>query len=954
MASPILPLPQFVSRFRLLVSLTLLASPLFASAQVYQATRIPSAIDNGERAALAGSQPPAARAENDRGALASNTTLNGIKLVFSRSAAQQAALDALIAAQQNPASPQYHQWLTPAQFGAQFGLPDADIAKIQSWLQSEGFTVDSISPSKTEITFSGTASLFAATFGAELHNYTANGETHFAPSADLSIPAALSAAVLSVRNVSSFHPKSHVIFKAPVAASTLRPDFTSSQTGSHFMTPKDVATIYDINAAYNAGYTGAGQSIAVLGQSQVALTDISNFQTAAGLPVKLPIPVLVPGSGAAYTSASDEAESDLDLEYSGAIAKGATVYFVYTGSNTNYDVFSAAEYAIQTRIAPIITLSYGDCEPDTSTSEVSTINQYLAQATAQGQTFINSSGDTGSTACYGFTNLPTATQESVAVSFPASSQYALSLGGTEFPAADVATTASNYWTAANGSDVIGSALSYIPEMVWNDDSSSTGLSSGGGGISTLTARPSWQTGVTGIPSGSYRLVPDISLDSSPNNAGYLYCSSAGYSTTGVNGSCSNGFRDSSNVSLTVAGGTSFAAPIFAGMLAIIEQRVGGSGLGLVNPTLYTLAANAGTYSTAFHDITSGSNECLAGSAYCTSAGAAVYTATTGYDEATGLGSIDLYNLMNSWASVISSPTLIASTTTLTAASSAPALGANDTITITIASGTTSVTSTPTGTVTLTVDGTAISPALTLTNGSATYTFSSSTAGTHVISATYSGSSIYNSSTGSTTLSIAASGTFTVAAAGNLTITDGNSGTTTVTVTPSGTYAGTVSWSISANPSAGLSNACYQLPNTTVTANTAASSTLTLYTSSTACAALAQKSTGYRSLSTAKSALVKPSLPANPAQSPTAFVFAGLLAALVLGRKNRRLRLVASLLLLGTLGIFLSGCSDNSGGSTSTTTNSNFATKGTYNLTIVGTDTTTSTITANTTITLTID
>jgi subtilase family serine protease len=113
---------------------------------------------------------------------------------------------------------------------------------------------------------------------------------------------------------------------------------------------------------------------------------------------------------------------------------------------------------------------------------------------------------------------------------------------------------------------------HIPEQVWNDDLSSSGLSSGGSGVSTLTARPSWQTGVTGIPSGSFRLVPDISLDASPNNAGYLICSSDS-TATGITGSCSNGFRDSSDVYLTVAGGTSFDAPIFSSMLAIVNQKL---------------------------------------------------------------------------------------------------------------------------------------------------------------------------------------------------------------------------------------------------------------------------------------------------------------------------------------------------------------------------------------------
>jgi subtilase family serine protease len=308
-------------------------------------------------------------------------------------------------------------------------------------------------------------------------------------------------------------------------------------------------------------------------------------------------------------SSGDESESDLDLEYSGGIARGASIFFVYVGNNSNYSVWDSINYAVDNQVAPVISTSYGDCETDLGSANYSTLNSVLAQAAAQGQTVIAAAGDSGSTDCYGYTNLTTSQQEALAVDFPASSQYVTGMGGTEFPSADVSSSNTTYWDSASGSDVISSALSYIPEQVWNDDSSSNGLSSGGGGVSTLTARPSWQTGVPGIPSGGYRLVPDISLDASPNNAGYLFCSSDS-GATGITGSCSNGFRDSNDQYLTVAGGTSFDAPIFAGMLAIINQKLNSTGQGVVNGTLYTLASDATTYAQAFHDITSGSHHRL--------------------------------------------------------------------------------------------------------------------------------------------------------------------------------------------------------------------------------------------------------------------------------------------------------------------------------------------------------
>jgi hypothetical protein len=306
-------------------------------------------------------------------------------------------------------------------------------------------------------------------------------------------------------------------------------------------------------------------------------------------------------------------------------------------------------------------------------------------------------------------------------------------------------------------------------VVWNDDSSTEGIAAGGGGVSTITPRPTWQAGVTGIPSGSYRLVPDISLDASAENAPYLICSSDS-AWTGVTGSCSHGFRDSNDEYLTVAGGTSFGAPIFAGMVAIINGKLNSTGQGVVNSSLYTLAAESSNYvsntvitspTAIFNNITSGSNECTAGSQYCSSAGESECPAAPGYNEASGLGSINFYNLLMAWPTP-SSPTLTASTTTLAAQTTTPTAGAGDTITITVASASSSSTATPIGTLTIVVDGTTQTSSLGLTNGSATYTFSSMTIGSHVIVANYSGNSTYSSSSGSLTVNVIASSVITPA------------------------------------------------------------------------------------------------------------------------------------------------------------------------------------------------
>jgi len=918
---------------------TMLLSATVLVAQT-QATRIATEIDNSARITISGTHPSMASMSNDAGSVPSATRLQGIHIIFRRSVAQEAVLQALIAAQQDPASPWYHKWLTPTQFASQFGVAESDIQKVITWLEQQGFSVNSVSHSKNGISFSGTAGQVSGAFGAELHYYDIDGHKYYAPSKDISVPAVLSSVVMSVTNLSSIRPKAHV---------KLRPKFTSSQSGDHYLTPNDVATIYDINAAYTAGYTGVGQTIVIVGQSSISVADIENFQKAAGLTVKDPTLVLVPNSGSATVSSGDEAESDLDLEYSGGIARGATILFVYVGNNSNYSVWDSINYAVDNQIAPIISTSYGDCETDLGSANYSTLNAVLEQAAAQGQSVVAAAGDNGSTDCYGYTNLTTSQQEALAVDFPASSQYVTGMGGTEFPAGDVSSSNTTYWESASGSDVISSALSYIPEQVWNDDSSSNGLSSGGGGVSALTSRPSWQIGVTGIPSGSYRLVPDVSLDASPNNAGYLICSSDS-SATGISGSCSNGFRDSNDQYLTVAGGTSFDAPMFAGMIAIINQKVNASGQGVVNSTLYKLASDSSTYVSAFHDINSGSNQCTAGSSYCSTSGEADYPATAGYDEASGLGSIDFYNLLLAWPTTTSSA-LDASTVSFSATTTTPAAGATDTVTITVASGSRSVTTTPTGALTILVDGTTETSSLALSSGSATYSFSSSTAGSHIIKASYSGDSIFAASTGTLVLTVGGSSssgeTFTIAAT-NVTVSAGSAGTSTITVTPKNGYTGTIEWTIAS--SASISNACYLISNTTVSSTSAVTASLTIDTSSSACSSSSMKGTNGKRMLLRGSSIIPndndPPVPGGVIAAHATTVVEGLLFALILAYCPPKHHSVAGVLLILLCGLALAGCASSSSSSN--------AAKGTYSLTITGTDTATASITASTTMMLTID
>jgi hypothetical protein len=920
--------------------------------------RITSQIDNASRVALTGSQPPRARAEDDMGAVPATLPLHGISLFFSRSPAQQIALDALVAAQQDPASSLYHRWITPDQYAAQFGVADADLAAAKAWLEQQGFSVDSISRSHNRIVFSGTAAQVATAFGAPLHYYLTPStafeaaKTHFAPSADLTLPAALASSVLAVGNLSDFHLVPHILRSSPGA----QPRFTSSQTGNHYLTPGDIATIYDITPAYNSGFTGSNQSIAVIGQSAVNLSDIANFQSAVGIAGKTPVTVLVPNSGSSEVYADgDEAESDLDLEYSSTIAKGAQVYFVYTGSSNSYGAFDAIVYAVDERVAPIISSSYGDCEPDLGSSGYSQYNASLEQAAAQGQTVVSAAGDNGSTDCYGDFKKNAAENEQLAVDFPGSSQYVTAVGGTEFPSADIASGNNTYFDTQSTADIVSSAKSYIPEMVWNDDVAESSLSAGGGGASIYTSQPSWQTGTIGgvaIASTGHRMVPDIALTASPVNAPFAFCTSdATFWSSSQKASCNDGLRDSSSQVLTTGGGTSFEAPTVSALVAIINQAKSSTGQGVINSTLYSIAATS-AYATAFHDISSGGNQCLAGSSYCTSPGTTDYPATTGYDEASGLGSIDFDNLLNAWPNSGSS-SLISTSTTLTAATTIPAAGATDAITVTVAPLATSA-SVPSGTVALSVDG-GTATSLPLTAGVATYSFSSTTNGAHVLTATYSGDTTFASSTGSITLNvggtITTSASFIVVASIPASVATGSSTAGTITITPNGGFTGSVSLTYSAST---LTYGCVVIGSTplSITGTTSATSTYTIYTSSTSCSAAAARP-GSGSLS-------RNSTPTPPRQSPWKRLpipasLAGAVLLLTLRRRSRRLGsklLSASLaiLLAATLSLSalsLTGC----GSSSSTAAPVNITPAGTYTITFTATSGST-VISTNVTLTVT--
>ncbi len=398
------------------------------------------------------------------------------------SAPQQADLDQLLADQQNPSSPNYRKWLTPEEFGDRFGLNNSDISKISAWLTMQGLEVKTVGRANNWISFDGAADKVGRALHASIHRYRTGGADHYANAGDVSVPEALADVAAGFLGLDDFQPQSALRGFQP-----LGPDYTSA-TGRHYLAPQDFSTIYNL-APLAQGYDGSGQSIAVVGQSAILLSDIRTFRTRFGLPANDP-KILTYSTDPGFTG--DQLEGNLDVEWAGALAPKATIYYVYGQS-----AFSAAIAAISANLAPVISISYGACEINVGVAAARGIFQ---QANAQGITVINSSGDSGAAGC-DIQELEPFASRGRYVAFPADIPEVTGVGGTQFNEGT-----GTYWSSTN-STVLGSALSYIPEISWNE-SDQFGLGSSGGGASVFIGKPAWQSG-PGVPNDNARECRDI-------------------------------------------------------------------------------------------------------------------------------------------------------------------------------------------------------------------------------------------------------------------------------------------------------------------------------------------------------------------------------------------------------------------------------------------------------------
>jgi pseudomonalisin len=594
----------------MLVTLCLLRPGLLVVAQIAEGQkalsvqphdRITDYIDDERRIVLHGNRHPLATAAHDTGAVSDDYRMERMILTLKPDASQQAALELLIAAQNDPASPQYHQWLTPKQYGQRFGVSENDLEQIVDWLGTHGLDLLEIGPSRSSVVFSGVATQVEEAFHTQIHGYQIAGELHHANAQDPEIPEALSDVVAGVVSLHDFRSEPmHTELQQPVT------EFSAGNT--HYMAPADFATIYDVAPLYLQGIDGSGQSIAIVGRSNINISDVRQFRSTFGLPANDP-QIIVNGKNPGILSSGEESEADLDVEWSGAVAKKATIKFVVSAStNTSDGTFLSAQYIVNHNLAPVMSMSFGLCEAALGASGNSFINSLWQQAAAQGISVFVSSGDSGAAGCDSAS--ATRATHGRAVNGLCSSPYSVCVGGTQFSDSSY----SLYWAPSNAG-TMGSALSYIPEAAWNA-SGASGLWAGGGGVSTLYAKPTWQNGL-GVPADGKRDVPDVSLSAAVHD-GYLI------------------FMNGDNL---VSGGTSAASPSFAGLMALVVESRGGR-QGNANTALYSLANNQRSGGAAvFHDIKTGNNSVP---------GVTGFSAVAGYDQATGLGSVDANVLVNHW------------------------------------------------------------------------------------------------------------------------------------------------------------------------------------------------------------------------------------------------------------------------------------------------------------------
>jgi subtilase family serine protease len=648
-------MPSFLTSVLLVVTAAVTSSGLYGQA----VNRIAGDINPAEMVALPNHHPQWARQENSTGVLPAAIPLEQLTLILARSPQQEEALKIFMEEQQDRASPNYHHWLTPVEMGERFGLSEPDLTALSGWLRSQGLHVNWISPSRTFLRFGGAAGDVGQAFHTALRTYRtidAQGKVveRMSVASDPMIPLALQPAIKAVHGLYTI--EDHPFHSARTMRSD-GPEITTTN-GDHVIAPGDFATIYDANIdVYNAN------SIGIVGESRTDFADLNNFRTLTDVSFPNPSEIVPTAYGAidpgpaltappaAGVSIENQLEATLDVTRAGSIA-GGTPLLLVVATQASGGIEADAQYLVQTAPVPaqIMSISFGNCESSAGAAGVTFWDTLLQQAAAEGISVLVSSGDSGASGCDEAFAAPPAAPAGNSPNYICSSSYATCVGGTEF---NEGVNPANYWSATNSQN-LASALGYIPEGGWNEPLTSTNgpqVAASGGGVSSVIATPSWQTG-TGVPAArTGRYTPDVAFSSSAHD-GYFGCLAAG------GGSCVSSTSGSFN--FVVFAGTSAAAPSMAGITSLLVGSVG-AGQGNLNPQLYQLAA---TTPAVFHDVTvvsSGVANCVVSTpSMCNNStpgltgqtsGQAGYLVTAGYDEVTGLGSLDVLKFLNNYPSL---------------------------------------------------------------------------------------------------------------------------------------------------------------------------------------------------------------------------------------------------------------------------------------------------------------
>jgi subtilase family serine protease len=739
------------------------------------ASRSNAGVDESSLTALHGTVHPLARAEYDQGAVADEFPVRRLLLLMARPADREKDLQQFLRDVHSPGSAMYHHWVTPEEFGARFGAADEDTQLISGWLQSHGLAVSRVTKSKSMIEFSGTAGQVREALHTEIHRYSIQGKTYYANSSEIAVPQAVALRIAGFAPLNSFPLDSYVKLVGGGtmnrASHRVAPQFTLSENNAPFyaLGPEDFATQYDVTPVYAAGNKGAGQAIGIIGEGNLNLALVDAYRKLFNLPpdhTQIIIDGEDPGDGG-----GPNVEGYLDVEVSGAVAPDATVNFYIAGAEAVSSFESnpltfAAVRAVEDNQASVLSVSFGQCEQIQGEAGNQLWENLWEQAATQGQTVFVSSGDSGPTTCPTEVILSNGSiqyTDGLNVNGISSTPWNVSVGGTDFYYSDYASgapSAATLWNQTNDS-FNGSLKAPLPEQVWDNslgfDVISTGESAaGGGGVSNCSQttvptdetvptclagypKPLWQN-APGVPNDQARDLPDVSLFASNgvNLSATPICADPGDCAPVTSG----------DPQVFLVGGTSVSSPAMAGVMALIDQKYGRQGQ--ANYTFYALARQVPG---VFHDITLGTNDvfCMPDTSpdcdtpvpnesFEDSWG--VYAAGPGYDLASGLGSVDVSQLLNNWNKV----TYSGSTTTLQASPASIIHGSP--VTVSVAVKANSGSATPTGNVVLAAGaGTTIpqNTPLTLTNGAASASLTNLPGGSYELTAEYGGDGSFASS-----------------------------------------------------------------------------------------------------------------------------------------------------------------------------------------------------------------